>query len=60
MRLGIKCIPNTFFERYGGLSFLLKCNYNTKNLDKDISLLYLKFLIIVGNHVGVMMIIKAI
>ena len=24
-----KCIPNSFFERYGGLSFLLKCNCNS-------------------------------
>ena len=24
-----KCIPNFFFGRYGGLSFLLKCNCNS-------------------------------
>ena len=37
-----KCIPNSFFERYGGLSFLLKCNCNSKNLEKDISFFYLE------------------
>ena len=25
-----KAIPNAFFQKYGGLNFLLKCNYNTK------------------------------
>ena len=25
-----KAIPNVSFEKYGGLNFLLKCNYNTK------------------------------
>ena len=39
-----KCIPNFFLERYGGLSFLLKCNCNSKNLDKDLSLFYLEML----------------
>ena len=39
-----KCIPNSFFERYGGLSFLLKCNCYSKNLDKDLSLFYLEML----------------
>ena len=31
-----KAIPNAYFNRYGGLPFLLKCNYNTKNLDNNI------------------------
>ena len=39
-----KCIPNSFFERCGGLSFLLKCNCYSKNLDKDLSLFYLEML----------------
>ena len=39
-----KCIPNFFLERYGSLSFLLKCNCNSKNLDKDLSLFCLEML----------------
>lgn len=39
-----KAIPNAFFEKYGGLNFLLKCNYNTKKLDKSVSLFYLEML----------------
>ena len=27
-----KVIPNYYFDKYGGLLFLLKCNYNTANL----------------------------
>ena len=34
------CIPNSFFERYGALSFPLECNCNSKNLDKDLSLFF--------------------
>ena len=37
-------IPNAFFEKYGGLNFLLKCNYNTKKLDKSVPLFYLEML----------------
>ena len=37
-----KAIPKAFFEKYGGLNFLLKCNYNTKKLDKSVSLCYLE------------------
>ena len=37
-------IPNSFFNRYGGLPFLLKCNYNSKHLDKSISSFYLELL----------------
>jgi len=36
------CIPNAFFEKYGALNFLLKCSYNTKKLDKSVSLSYLE------------------
>ena len=39
-----KAIPNAFFEKYGGLNFLLKCNYNTKKLDKSVLLFYLEML----------------
>ena len=39
-----KAIPNAYFNRYGGLSFLLKCNYNTKKLDTNISLFYSELL----------------
>ena len=39
-----KAIPHGFFEKYGGLNFLLKCNYNTKKLDKSVSLFYLEML----------------
>ena len=35
-----KVIPNLYFEKYGGLLFLLKCNYNTANLDKKLPLSY--------------------
>ena len=40
-----KAIPNTvYFEKYGGLLFLLKCNYNTANLDKNLPLFYRELL----------------
>ena len=39
-----KAIPNAYFNRYGGLAFLLRCNYNTKKLDNNISLFYLELL----------------
>lgn len=39
-----KAIPNAFFNRYGGLTFLPKCNYNTRNLDRNISSFYLEML----------------
>ena len=39
-----KAIPNAFFEKYGGLNFLLQCSYNTKKLDKSVSLFYLEML----------------
>ena len=37
-------IPNAFFERYGSLNFLLKCNYNIKNFDKNVPSFYLEML----------------
>ena len=39
-----KVIPNFYFEKYGGLLFLLKCNYNTANLDKNLPLFYRELL----------------
>ena len=39
-----KAIPNFYFEKYGGLLSLLKCNYNTANLDKNLPLFYRKLL----------------
>ena len=37
-------IPNSYFNKYGGLLFFLKCNYNSKHFDKKIPLLYSKML----------------
>lgn len=39
-----KAIPNYYFEKYGGLMFLLNCNYNVKNLDNKIPLFYRELL----------------
>ena len=39
-----KAIPKAFFEKYGSLNFLLKCNCNTKKLDKSVRLSYLEML----------------
>ena len=39
-----KAIPNAYFNRYGGLLFLLKCNYNTKELGNNISPFYSELL----------------
>ena len=39
-----KLFQMLFFKKYGGLNFLLKCNYNTKKLDKSVSLFYLEML----------------
>ena len=30
-----KSIPNHFFEKFGGLSFLLRCNYDNKLLERS-------------------------
>ena len=35
-----KAIPNFYFDKYCGLLFLLKCNYNTAILDNNIPLFY--------------------
>ena len=37
-------IPNSYFNKYGGLLFFLKCNYNSKHFDKKIPLLYSEML----------------
>ena len=29
-----QAIPNSYFNKYGGLPFLLKCNYDSKHFDK--------------------------
>ena len=39
-----KAIPNAFIVKYGGLNFLLKCNYTTRKLDRSVSLFYLEML----------------
>ena len=39
-----KAIPNFFFDKYGGLPFLLKCNYNTATLDNNLSSFYRELL----------------
>jgi len=39
-----QAIPNDFFNRYGGLSFLLKCNYDSKKLDENLPLYYREML----------------
>ena len=39
-----KATPKFYFEKYGGLLFLLKCNYNTVNLDKNLPLFYRELL----------------
>ena len=38
-------MPNFYFDKYGGLPFLLKCNYiNTATLDKNLPLFYRQLL----------------
>ena len=39
-----KAIPNFYFDEYGGLPFLLKCNYNTAILDNNLPLFYRELL----------------
>ena len=40
-----ECLESyAFFEKYGGLNFLLKCNYNTKKSYKSVPLFYLEML----------------
>ena len=43
-----KAIPNAYFNRYGGLPFLLKWNYNTKIFDNNISPFYSELLDYLG------------
>ena len=37
-------IPISFFEKYGGLNLLLKCNYHIQKLDKHLPSIYLEML----------------
>ena len=39
-----KAISNFYFDKYGGLPFLLKCNYNTTILDNNLPLFYRELL----------------
>ena len=39
-----KTIPNFYLDKYGGLPFLLKCNYNTATLDNNLPLFYRELL----------------
>ena len=39
-----KAIPNYFFNKYGGLSFLLKCNYDVNLFEANFSLFYRELL----------------
>ena len=45
-----KAIPNYYFNKHGGLAFLLNCNYNASKLAKNLPLFYrelLEYLILV-------------
>ena len=39
-----KAIPNYYFNRHGGLTFLLNCNYDTKCIDSSLPLFYKEIL----------------
>ena len=39
-----KAIPNHYFNRHGGLTFLLNCNYDTKCIDSSLPLFYKEML----------------
>ena len=39
-----EAIPNYIFNKYGGLAFLLKCNFDSAKLDKNVPLLYRELL----------------
>ena len=39
-----KAIPNYYFSDYGGLQFLLKCNYNVNFINKNIPIFYRELL----------------
>ena len=40
-----KIIPQYYFDKYGGIEFLLKCNYDGKSLDKQIPAFYRNMLL---------------
>jgi len=44
MRPGKLAIPNSYFDKHGGLPFLLKCNYDSKHFDKKMPLFYKEIL----------------
>ena len=39
-----KTIPNYYFNTYGGLKFLLKCNYNSASINNDLPTFYWELL----------------
>ena len=46
-----KAIPNHYLEKHGGLSFLLKCNYDIKYLDNRLPSFYRELLRFFMNYV---------
>ena len=40
-----RIIPQYYFDKYGGIEFLLKCNYDGKSLDKQIPAFYRNMLL---------------
>ena len=40
----VKAIPAYFFNKYGGLNFLLKCNYDVNLFEANFPLFYRKLL----------------
>lgn len=39
-----KAIPNYYFNTYGGLKFLLKCNYNASSINNSLPTFYRELL----------------
>ena len=39
-----KAIPSFYFDKYGGLAFLLHCNYNVSKINKNLPLFYRELL----------------
>ena len=39
-----KAIPNYYFNKHGGLAFLLNCNYNATEIAKNLPLFYRELL----------------
>ena len=39
-----KAIPSFYFDKYGGLAFLLNCNYNVSKINKNLPLFYREIL----------------